>query len=106
MHGRPKIKLWNSLAPERAEHSSIIERVAMQAERDTVDQKIAEYMAEHLGEMYEGTISGMTFGGMFVRLDNSAEGMVPYQGMDDYYVFSEEQMLVQGEHSRRVFCHR
>ena len=53
--------------------------------------------------MYEGTISGMTFGGMFVRLDNSAEGMVPYQGMDDYYVFSEEQKLVQGEHSRRVF---
>ena len=103
LHGRPKIKRWNSLAPERAEHSSIMERVAMQAERDTVDQKIAEYMAEHLGEMYEGTISGMTFGGMFVRLDNSAEGMVPYQGMDDYYVFSEEQMLVQGEHSRRVF---
>ncbi|HHX36935.1 MAG TPA: ribonuclease R [Clostridiaceae bacterium] len=103
LRGRPHIKRWNAIAADRAEHASIMERVAMEAERDTVDQKVAEYMADHLGEIFEGTISGLTFGGMFVKLDNSAEGMVPYQTMSDYYVFSEEQMLVQGERSRRVF---
>ncbi len=103
LHGNPRVKTWKILAPEVAEHSSLTERSAMMAERDSVDQKVAEYMSMHLGERFLGRISGMTSAGMFVRLENTAEGMVPFRTLNDYYVFSEEQMLVQGESSRRVF---
>ncbi len=103
LHGRPAVSRWRELAPERAERASVTERTAMQAERDTVDQKVAEYMQQHLGEYAKGTVSGLAFSGLFVRLDNTAEGMVSYSTMDDYYIFSEEQMLIQGERSGRVF---
>ncbi|MGI6546131.1 MAG: ribonuclease R [Fastidiosipilaceae bacterium] len=103
LRGNPRVKTWKIRAPEVAEHSSLTERSAMMAERDSVDQKVAEYMSLHLGERFLGRISGMTSAGMFVRLENTAEGMIPFRTLNDYYVFSEEQMLVQGEASRRVF---
>lgn len=103
LHGAPQIRRWRQLAGQLAERSSERERIAMQAERDTVDQKVAEFMLAHLGETASGVISGLNFSGFFVRLDNSAEGLVPFQTMQDYYIFSEEQMLAQGERSGRVF---
>lgn len=103
LHGAPQVRRWRQLAAQRAERSSEQERVAMQAERDTVELKVAEYMLAHLGETASGVISGLNFSGFFVRLDNSAEGLVPFQTMQDYYIFSEEQMLAQGERSGRVF---
>jgi ribonuclease R len=103
LHGNPQLKRWKRMAQEVADHSSETERNAMAAERETLDQKIAEYLAEHLGETFAGRISGLSSAGMYVRLENSAEGMVPFRTMDDYYIFSEEQMLAQGEAHGLVF---
>lgn len=87
-----------------AEHSSIRERAAADAERATVDLKMCEYMAGHIGEEYDGIISGVTAFGMFVELPNGVEGLVHISSlMDDYYDFYEERYALVGNHSGRVY---
>ncbi len=87
-----------------AEHSSIRERVAADAERATVDLKMCEYMAGHIGEEYDGIISGVTAFGMFVELPNGVEGLVHISSlMDDYYDFYEERYALVGNHSGRAY---
>lgn len=89
---------------EIATHSSIRERAAADAERATVDLKMAEYMAGHIGEEFEGTISGVTAFGMFVELANGVEGLVHVSSLtDDYYEFQEQQYSLIGEHTRKVY---
>ena len=73
-----------------ADHSSVRERAAADAERATVELKKCEYMADHIGEEYDGVISGVTAFGMFVELENGVEGLVHISSlMDDYYEFYE-----------------
>lgn len=87
-----------------AEHSSIRERAAADAERATVDLKMCEYMAGHIGEEYDGIISGVTAFGMFVELPNGVEGLVHISSlMDDYYDFYEERYALVGNHSGRAY---
>ncbi|MDN5313702.1 MAG: ribonuclease [Clostridiales bacterium] len=83
---------WNKLADSISEHSSDMERSAMQAERDSVDQKAAEYLSEHLGMTFTGVISGFNPAGFFVQLENTVEGMVPFRSLDGYYDFIEERL--------------
>lgn len=86
------------------EQSSIRERNADEAERETVDLKKAEYMAERIGEVYEGVISGVVSFGMFVELDNTVEGLIRVSSLeDDYYIFDSENHTLTGERKRRVF---
>ena len=98
------IELWKKEAPELAEHISTTERTAILAERDSVDQKVAEYYAEHLGEVYIGEITGFVGAGMFVMLPSTAEGMVPFRTMNDYYVYDELTMTAQGRDKSRLFA--
>lgn len=87
-----------------AEHSSIRERAATDAERATVDLKMCEYMAGHIGEEYDGIISGVTAFGMFVELPNGVEGLVHISSlMDDYYEFYEERYALVGTHSGNTY---
>lgn len=87
-----------------AEHSSIRERAAADAERATVDLKMCEYMAGHIGEEYDGIISGVTAFGMFVELPNGVEGLVHISSLiDDYYDFYEERYALVGNHSGRTY---
>ncbi|MEG1914671.1 MAG: ribonuclease R [Acidaminococcaceae bacterium] len=89
---------------EGAQHSSLRERAAAEAERATVDLKKTEYMAAHIGEEFEGTISGVTAFGMFVELANGVEGLVHISSLsDDYYEFMETQYSLIGEHKRKVY---
>ena len=83
---------WNKLADSVSEHSSDMERTAMQAERDSVDQKAAEYLSQHLGMHFKGVISGFNPAGFFVQLENTVEGMVPYRSLDGYYDYIEERL--------------
>ena len=77
-----------------------MERRADEAERDTVKLKKAEYMKEHLGEIYEGVISGVTNYGIYVELDNTVEGMVHVNSMrNDYYYFDEIHYELVGQDS-------
>jgi len=86
--------------PEVALHSSKMERRADEAERETVKLKKAEYMKEHLGEIYEGVISGVTNYGIYVELDNTVEGMVHVNSMrNDYYYFDEIHYELVGQDS-------
>lgn len=85
---------------EMADHSSVRERAAAEAERATVELKKCEYMADHIGEEYEGVISGVTSFGMFVELPNGVEGLVHISSlMDDYYDYYEERYALVGSHT-------
>lgn len=83
-----------------ADHSSIRERAAAEAERATVELKKCEYMADHIGEEFDGVISGVTSFGMFVELPNGVEGLVHISSlMDDYYDYYEERYALVGTHT-------
>ena len=87
-----------------AEHSSVQERNAAEAERETVDLKKAEYMLDHIGDNYEGVISGVTSFGMFVELPNGVEGLVHMSSLtDDYYEFIEDRYCLTGTHTGNTF---
>lgn len=87
-----------------AEHSSIRERAAAEAERATVELKKAEYMAQHIGEEFDGVISGVTAFGMFVELANGVEGLVHISSlMDDYYEFYDERYALVGTHTKKQY---
>lgn len=91
--------------PAIALHTSQRERVAVSAERDSIDLKKVEYMERHIGDSFDGTISGVTSFGIFVLLDEVfIEGLVRVSSIeDDYYVHLEEQYALVGERTRRRF---
>ncbi|WP_026478346.1 ribonuclease R [Alkaliphilus transvaalensis] len=98
------LKKVDGLVGYIGEQSSIRERNAEEAERETVDMKKAEYMSERIGEVYEGVISGVISIGMFVELENTVEGLVRVSSLeDDYYRYDSEQHSLTGERKRRVF---
>ena len=87
-----------------AKLSSERERRADEAEREVDRLKKAAYMEEHIGEEYEGVISGVTGWGIYVMLPNTVEGMVRLTDMtDDKYDFEEEKFRVVGHRSRREY---
>ena len=87
-----------------AEHSSLRERAAAEAERATVELKKCEYMEEHIGEEFDGVISGVTSFGMFVELPNGVEGLVHISSLvDDYYDFYEERYALVGNHTKKQY---
>ena len=99
-----RIKHYKSILPGIAEQCSINERRADEAERDTDKLKMTEYMSQHLGEEYEGVISGMTTWGMYVELPNTVEGMVRVGTItDDLYYYDEEKYQLIGQTDGRVF---
>ncbi len=98
-----KEKLEISLE-DMAQHSSIKERDAAEAERATLNLKKAEYMVDHIGEEFEGTISSVTAFGMFVELPNGVEGLVHISSLtDDYYDFHEDQYALIGTHTKKQY---
>jgi len=102
--GRVPDTLAEHLA-EVARRASLREREAMEAERDSVELKKMEYMERHVGDEFEGTISGVTAFGLFVLLDDVlAEGLVHVSRMaDDYYHFVEDSYALVGEASRKQY---
>ncbi len=86
------------------EHCSVMEREAEMAEDDTVRFKLAELMAEHVDEVFEGFITGVATFGLFVQLDNTAEGLVHVDSMgDDYYRFDATRFMLTGEDRGRSY---
>lgn len=96
-----KLERW---MPEASRNSSDRERLAVEAERETVEIKKAEYMSERVGETFSGIISGVTQWGFYVQLPNTVEGLVHVSTLDDdYYHFHEEFYALIGERTRRRF---
>jgi len=87
------------------QHCSETERNAEAAERQAIRVKQVQYMANHLGEEYDGVISGVTPYGFFVRLNNlGAEGLVRLSAVDDdYYLYDEKNYRVMGRRQKRTF---
>ncbi len=83
---------------EFCEHCSDMEQTAAQAERASIKYKQVEYMNDHLGETFQGTISGVTEFGLYVEIDeNKCEGMIPLRDLEgDYYEFDEKNFCLKG----------
>lgn len=83
---------------EQCKHSSDMEQLAANAERASIKYKQVEYMADHLGEVYDGVITGVTEWGLYVEInDNKCEGLVPMRDLaDDYYDFDEKNYCLIG----------
>jgi ribonuclease R len=86
-------------------HCSEQERAAIDAERDSVKLKQVEYLSEHLGEDFDGVISGVMSSGVFVDLkDIHCEGMVRVSDLDDdYYEYDEKQHCLVGRHHGKKY---
>jgi ribonuclease R len=95
---------WSDKLPEIAEHSSNMERRAVDAERETDELKKSEYMLDKIGEEYDGIISSVTNFGMFVELPNTIEGLVHVSYLtDDYYRYDERNYAMIGERTGKVY---
>ena len=95
---------WNAKLPDIAENSSITERRAVDAERETDEMKKAEYMSTKIGEKFEGVITSVTGFGLFVQLPNTVEGLVHISNMDDdYYEFNERELILVGQRTGSIF---
>ena len=87
-----------------AEQSSDREIKAVEAEREVDDMKMAEYMESHIGETYEGKISGLTNFGMFVELDNLVEGLVHISTLKgDYFEYNSDIMAIIGQSTKKMY---
>ena len=98
------IKYLSSKLETVAVTSSDRELKAVEAEREVDDMKMAEYMEGHIGEVFDGKISGLTNFGMFVELDNLIEGLVHISTLkDDYYVYNSDIMAIIGNGKKKMY---
>ena len=99
-----RVEHYEKLLPDVALQASDRERRAEEAERETVKLKKVEYMKQHIGEEYEGVISGITKWGAYVELPNTVEGLVHVTNMkDDHYEYREERYELIGAHTQKVY---
>lgn len=99
-----RIKHYDAILSDVAKHSSTTERRADEAEREVEKLKKTEYMSDHIGEVFEGVISGMTQIGIYVELPNTVEGMIRVADIPgDYYEYDESHYEMIGERTRKVF---
>jgi len=107
LHGKmaeKAIEQLNEELPDICRHSSVTERRAEEAERETVALKKTQYMAKRLGERFEGVISGVTSFGIFVELPNTIEGMVAFADLEgDTFIFDADFMRYTGERTKKTY---
>ena len=95
--------LDNSLV-DIAQHSSEREVAAVDAERDVLDMKMAEYMEDHIGEEYDGIINTITNFGFFVELPNLVEGLVHVQTLKgDYFTYVPDLLAMIGKSTKKTY---
>ncbi len=85
------------------EHTSFKERCAIECEREVDDMKKAEYMEDHIGEVFEGIVSSVTSFGMFIELPNLIEGLVKLDTFTEEYHFDENTFALVSEHNKRGY---
>lgn len=94
---------WGRKIAEIAEQSSKREQKATEAEREILEIKKAEYMAEFVGEKFEGTICSLTDFGFFVELENTVQGLVSYETMNGEWFFDEENYTVRSAMANKSY---
>ncbi|MEG0291186.1 MAG: ribonuclease R [Anaerovoracaceae bacterium] len=99
------LKKFSKDAKNVAEIASLTERQAIELEREVEKMKMTEYMSYHVGEEYEGVISGVTNFGIYVELPNTVEGMIKLSQMsDDYYDYDASKYRIIGRQSKNVLA--
>jgi len=102
--GEKRVKHYENILFDVAGQTSKMERRAEEAEREVSKMKKVEYMMDHIGETFEGVISGITTWGMYIELPNTVEGMVRVSEMEgDYYTYDEERYQMVGEHTKKIY---
>src|SRR5580765_887564 len=96
---------WTDELPEIARHTSEMERRADDAERELLQWKKVKFMADKVGDEFEGYITGVAAFGLFIELiEHFVEGLVHVSTMaDDYYRFVEGAHLLRGENTHKVY---
>lgn len=90
---------------EKCQHASDMEQLATNAERASIKYKQIEFMQEHIGEVYDGVISGVTEWGIYVELnENKCEGMVPLRTLKgDYFMYDERNFCIVGRRTGKRY---
>ena len=106
LHGtmtKRRMDRYEAMLPEIAKRSTKMERRVDEAEREVDKFKKAEYMQDHLGEIFEGVISSVTSWGFYVELPNTVEGLVHISKLEgDFYTYDEGLNMIRGEqHGKR-----
>ena len=97
-------KRYTESVEEAAALSSASERKAVELERDVNKLKMTEYMADHIGEVFYGVISGVTGYGFFVQLPNTIEGMVRLENLrDDFYEYKSKKISLIGMRTGKTY---
>ena len=101
-HGKSKDA---SKYEEMCEHCSDMEQQSAEAERASIKYKQVEFMKDHLGEEFDGIISGVTEWGIYVEInENKCEGLIPIRDLDDdYYYFDEENYCITGKRTNNKY---
>ncbi len=100
-----RIKRLKEKTLEAADNSSLMERKAEELEREVDKLKKAEYMSYHIGEEFDGIISGTAAFGFFVEIPNTIEGLVKVDSLDDdYYIYEAEAYRFIGKHSKKIYA--
>ncbi|MGM9904408.1 ribonuclease R [Enterococcus sp. 10A9_DIV0425] len=95
---------WASELPEIADHSSKMERRAVETEREVDSMKKAEYMLDKVGEEFDGIISSVVKFGLFIELPNTVEGLIHINELkQDYFHFIENHLALVGERTGLTF---
>lgn len=100
-----RMEHWDLFLPAAARHCSERERRAEEIENRATTAKSLEYMLQHLGDHFEGTITSVVTWGFFVELkEKPIEGLVHIRRLeDDFYEYDEERMVLVGRHTGKVF---
>ena len=106
-HNDPQtVSYWQKKLFDLANQSSKKEQDSINCERDVEKMKKAEYMEDHIGEIYSGVISGVTEFGLFVELENTVEGLVRIDDIPgDYYLYSKEQNAMLGRKNKNRYVY-
>lgn len=97
------ISHWENKLPQVAEIASSRERASINCEREVEDMKMAEYMEDHIGEEFEGMISGIMNFGIFIQLDNMIEGLCRLADLKEFFHYDEKTMSVVGEKTKTKY---
>ena len=107
IHGRlddRRLSHYDAILPKVCDDNSRKERRAEEAERQVERLKKVEYMEHHIGEEFEGIISGVINRGIFVELPNTIEGFVDVSTLyDDFYVYSQDEYAMIGESTGKKY---
>ncbi|PMP78965.1 MAG: ribonuclease R [Mesoaciditoga sp.] len=95
------VERYSKILPSIAKHSSEREIIADQAERDLISMKKIEYAQNHIGEVFDVVVTGVTDFGLFVEIpDKAISGLIHISTLNDYYIHDEKFNTLTGTHGK------